>query len=175
MKRLCITILATGIASAGAMANEPKPISTEAIYACAEISDNVERLACFDETVGTFQAAEKAGEVTTISRAEVEELEKESFGFSIPSLPKNVLPKFGNSDKDQVEKVEFAVTKIQRVQNDKLRVTLENGQIWQQTDDRRITYSRKLGVESAEIKRAALGSFKMKLDGGRAFRARRIQ
>jgi len=57
------------------MADNSKSVSTGAIYACAEIADNDQRLECCDETFGRFQAAEIAGEVTTDSRTEVEELE----------------------------------------------------------------------------------------------------
>ncbi|MEL6474525.1 MAG: hypothetical protein AAFQ21_10605, partial [Pseudomonadota bacterium] len=57
----------------------------------------------------------------------------------------------------------------------KLNVLQENGQVWEQTDSDRVYYSKRKGVESAEVKRAAFGSFRMKLDGGRAFRVKRVE
>ncbi|MEL6860424.1 MAG: hypothetical protein AAGL11_01190 [Pseudomonadota bacterium] len=179
MKRFGLIVLAGGLLTAGAQAQEtnlePKPISTQAIYACAEISDDMERLACYDESVGRLEAAEAAGEVTTISKAEVEEIERDSFGFSLPSIARNVLPKFGNDDGEKLAELEVPVESVRRLSYGNLRVALENGQVWEQTDSQRVNYSKKNGVESAEIKRAALGSFKMKLDGGRAFRVKRVK
>ena len=124
--------------------------------------------------MGRLKTAEEAGEITTVTRAEVETVQRESFGFSIPSLPS-----FGARDRIErparVAAISYAVPRIQETPHGKLIVTLENGQVWEQTDSASVPYSRKSGVESAEVKRAALGSYKMKLDGGRAFRAKRTK
>lgn len=157
------------------MASAQETVSMDDIYACAEIEADAERLSCFDGAVNQFRAAEDAGEVATISKSELTELKRDSFGFSLPSLPKNILPKFGNSDAAELDAITEPVKSVSRLQHDKLRVTLENGQIWDQIDTKHITYSKRRGVESAEIKRASFGSFKMKLDGGRSFRARRVR
>ena len=175
MKHFGFIVVAGGLLAAGAQAQEPKPISTQAIYACAEIADDMERLACYDDSVGRLEAAEAAGEVTTISKAEVEEIERDSFGFSLPSIARNVIPRLGNGDQEALEEVEVAVTSVRRLAYKNLLVTLENGQVWEQTDSQRVNYSKKRGVESAVIKKASLGSYKMKLDGGRAFRAKRVK
>jgi len=62
-----------------AFGDDSQPASTSAVYACASLGDDGERLACYDAAVGRLQAAEEAGEVTTVSRAEVEEVQKEAF------------------------------------------------------------------------------------------------
>lgn len=158
-----------------AIAQDADPISTDAIYACAEIADDAERLSCYDETVGRFEAAEAAGEVTTISKAEIEEIREDSFGFSLPSIPRIVMPKLGGGNSSDIEQVTLAVADVERLRYDNLRVTLENGQVWEQTDGKRVQFSKRLGVESASIKRATFGSFMMKLDDGASFRAKRVQ
>ena len=168
-----IAIVAAFCLTAPAWAQES--ISTESIYACANIENDAERLSCYDAAVNQFRAAEEAGEVATISKSEIAELNRESFGFSLPSLPKNILPKFGSSDDSDIDVLTEPVKSVSKTRLDKLRVTLENGQVWEQIDTKKVYYSKKRGVESAEINRASLGSFKMKLDGGRAFRARRIR
>lgn len=175
MKKIVFSAILLTSASPFAMAQDEPPISTQAIYACAEIADDLERLACYDDTVGRFEAAEAAGEVATISKSEVEELKKDSFGFALPSIPRIVMPKFGGGDKNDVEAVTLAVSSIKRLPYDNLRITLENGQVWEQTDGRRVTYSKRKGVDSAEITRASLGSYKMKLDGGTSFRVKRLK
>lgn len=157
----------------GAQAETPP--STADLYACSKIENDTERLSCYDATVQSLEASEAAGEITTISRSEVNELQKDSFGFSLPTLARSVIPKFGEAENTEIQTVEFAVKSVRKSPLGKLLITLENGQVWQQIDSRSVHYSRKVGVDNATINRAALGSFKMKLDNGRAFRVKRIE
>ncbi|MDJ0922629.1 MAG: hypothetical protein QNI84_15985 [Henriciella sp.] len=156
------------------------PASTDAVYACADLADDMERLACYDTAVGRLKVAEETGEVTTISRAEIEEVQRDSFGFSIPSLPRLAMPRFGRGDQDgevvveEFNEISASVTRIRKDSTGKLIVQLDNGQTWQQSDTRRV-YLRNGGADSAVVKKAALGSFRMKLDGGTAFRVDRVR
>ena len=167
-----------------AFADTSEPASTDAVYACAALEADTERLACYDAAVGRLKAAEEAGEVTTVTKTEIEKVEREAFGFSMPSLPTLTMPKFGRSASDgdsdrsaegELQTITAAVTNVSVSKINGLRVTLENGQIWQQTDSRKIYYSKKKGVKDAEVRRAAMGSFMMKLDGGSAFRVKRLK
>ena len=64
-----------------------QPDELHAIYACKAITDPQERLACYDSSVGHFEAAEKNGDVITVSKSAIEKVERDAFGFNIPSLP----------------------------------------------------------------------------------------
>lgn len=147
--------------------------STDAVYACASIAADTERLACYDGAVGRLKAAEESGELATVSREEVEQVRKESFGFSIPSLPSLALPKLGSSEKADLERIETGIKSIQRDRSGSVIVTLDNGQVWRQIDDKSVRFNRKKPPETAQIKTAALGSFRMQLGNGPVFRARR--
>lgn len=174
--RLFSPLFAVFLLIPSAMAEDPKPASTEALYKCATIEDDNDRLACYDGAVGRLKAAEDAGEVTTISRAEVETVQREAFGFSLPSLPRIAMPRLGgDNDNKEITEITASVKSIKESRINGLRISLENGQIWQQTDGRRVTYSKRKGVEQATVKEAAFGSFMMKLDGGVAFRVKRVQ
>lgn len=177
MKRAYLLATAMLLTALPAIADEIA--STDAVYACAGLDDDMARLACYDDAVGRLKAAEEAGEVTTISKAEVEEVQRDAFGFSLPSLPKLAMPRFGSGDdKDDdgtINSVTTGVTSIKKSKVNGLTVTLDNGQIWQQTDSRRVPYSKRKGVEAAEVKKASFGSFMMKLDDGPAFRVKRLK
>lgn len=146
-------------------------VSTKDVYACKDMPGDTERLACYDAAVGRLKAAEEAGEVTTVSRKEVEQVKRDSFGFSIPSLPSFGLSKLTGNDGGNAE-IQDVTESIASVsgRSGNLRVTLKNGQVWIQTDDKKV---RNKNQSEAFIYQAALGSFKMKLDGGLAFRASR--
>ncbi len=157
-----ITLFASGLI-APAMAQEA---SLDAVLACRVVADPSERVACYDAAVDRLEQAQAEGEVKVITRAEVEKVQRESFGFRIPSLPSFT---GGKDSSDELERVTEAVKSVSGG-NGKLRIVLENGSVWQQIDDKNI---RARNPESAEIFRATLGSYKMKLDGGLAFRVRR--
>lgn len=176
--RFILPSLALILGTSAAVAQDDQPISTQAVYDCAALSDDTERLACYDNAVGRLKAAEESGEVTTISRSEVETVQREAFGFSLPSLPRLAMPRLGSSgdaDGATVTEITSGVKSIRSSKVSGLTITLENGQIWRQTDNRRVNYSKRKGVDQAVVKQAAFGSFMMKLDGGVAFRVKRIQ
>lgn len=149
--------------------------STTSVYACIDVADDLERLACYDAAVGRLKAAEETGDVVTVTREQVEEVKRDSFGFSLPSLPKLVMPKLGSDDEDEIKEMTLAVDRVSRGADGKFIVYLENGQVWQQIENKKVYYSSKIGVENVTIKSAALGSFRMQFDDGVPFRARRIQ
>lgn len=157
-------------------------VSTSDVYACKEIAADAERLACYDAAVGRLQAAEDAGEVKTFTRTEVEQVKRESFGFAIPSLPKLAFGGKDEAGKDKLEalkEVTFAIRSVTKetdpVRRDgkRVRVTLESGQVWVQTDDKNVRV--KKNPQEARIYQASFGSYKMKLDGGLAFRVERVK
>ncbi|MEQ9437038.1 hypothetical protein [Hyphomonas sp.] len=168
MTRFLSAIAAICLVSMPALAED---VSTDDVYACAGISTDAERLACYDAAVGRLKAAEDSGEVTTITRSEVEQVKRDSFGFSIPSLPSLALRKSGGGD-EELDEVTAAVSSVSRNGAGRWRVRLENGQVWVQTDDKSV---RAKNVKEARIYSASLGSYKMKLDGGLAFRVQREQ
>ena len=147
--------------------------STSDVYACAAQSDDTARLACYDAAVGRLKAAEDAGEVTTISRSDVEKVRRDSFGFSIPSLPKLAMPKMGNGKADKIERITNPIKSVSKGAGGDLLIRLENGQIWRKIDNKPVRVSKKRPPKIATIKTAALGSFRMKLDEGPMFRVTR--
>lgn len=169
MTRFLSAIAAICLVSLPALAED---VSTDDVYACAGISTDADRLACYDTAVGRLKAAEDAGEVTTITRSEVEQVKRDSFGFSIPSLPSLALRKSGSDGDKDLDEVTAAVSSVSRDGAGRWRVRLENGQVWVQTDDKSV---RAKNVKEARIYSASLGSYKMKLDGGLAFRVQREQ
>ena len=92
---LNIVLLSTLSAAAQSSA---QPDELEAIYACKSISAAQERLACYDKSVGRFEAAQKSGEVVTVSKTAIEKVERDAFGFNLPSLP-SLGKMFGGNDK----------------------------------------------------------------------------
>ncbi|MFN3911854.1 hypothetical protein [Hyphomonas sp.] len=168
--------LAAGALCAG-LADAAPPRPTEGVYQCAAITDDTARLACYDKAVADLQTAESAGKVRTVDVATIEKLERESFGFSLPSLSQV----FGRSEDagkpltPEVDEVTFPIASISvsRVTR-KAQITLENGQVWEQIDSEEISRSKIRKAKEVTIRKAALGSFLMTIGGGTGIRVRRV-
>lgn len=137
-----------------AAANEPaSPLNT--IYACAAIEDDTDRLACFDKNVPVLKGKEEKKEIVAIDSEAIKAIERDSFGFSLPSLPKFGLLK---STKEKSEKTAqlFEVKSISKGRNG-ATITMKNGHVWRQINGD-LGYIPK-GNISARIKPAAVGTF----------------
>ena len=170
------------LVSAPVVAEDTSPIAN--IYACAEISDDNARLTCYDNAVASARSAEDAGEFTTITRAEAEAVQRDAFGFQMPSLPKLAIPKLGGGSRDdglktnsdgQISEVEMPIARVSQDSFGNVILTFENGQVWIQTDSERIRISKKRPPVSAVIKRASLGSFLIRLNTGERFKGKRVE
>lgn len=148
---LCIWLLAPLDALAR---DDATPL--DAVFACSAISDNAERLACYDRTVGAVQSATTSGRVVTIDREQVETLRRESFGLSLPS----VLTLFARSDSEnaiELNELSFAVQEIVAHPDGRHTFVMSNGQRWSQLEPDRPRNVRT--GDNVTIRRAALGSY----------------
>lgn len=163
----------TAAAQGGGAANPTDPI-----YSCATIPDDAARLACFDDAVAALRTKEEAGLVKTIDVAQIETIEKEAFGFSMPSLP-SIFTRSASADtkpaREDISEITVAV-KSARIQpvTSRAIVTLENGQTWEQIDSTKVAARDLRDAKEARVRKAALGSFMMSVDGGRSFRVKRV-
>lgn len=108
-----------------------------------------------------------------VDRAQAQQIERESFGFSLPSLPR-LFGSNRNAEDDQIAEVTGAVARVRHNAEGKAVITLDNGQVWTQIDDARSNRLEQGGV--VRVRRAALGSFMMSVEaGGPALRVRRTQ
>ena len=116
-----------------------------------------------------------------VDREQVKDAKRKLFGFSLPSI--SLFNHDGKDDKDKdirkaarAEEVEEITAKISKVGHNAdggWVITLEDGARWEQTDAMIFGRNPKPGA-TATIKRGALGSFKMSIDGSPSCKARRI-
>ncbi|PHR90984.1 MAG: hypothetical protein COA69_13065 [Robiginitomaculum sp.] len=166
------------------------PMALSSVFACRTLDDEQARLSCYDKAVGRLETAQKSGDIIAVSKADVEVIERESFGFNIPSLPK--LGKLFGDAKNTVASVGKKAFKPKDIESGRSNVVLEisrtkifgykqtrfylkNGQVWQQVDNKRIRVSKKT-PGNAHIRKAALGSFLLQVNGrGPAIGVKRVR
>ncbi|MFY0637009.1 hypothetical protein [Maricaulis maris] len=75
--------------------------AVDGILACRGITETAARLACFDSAAERLAGDRQSGELMTVTRSDVAAVEGDSFGFSMPSLPRLRLPRLALAAADR--------------------------------------------------------------------------
>lgn len=147
----------------------------DSLRTCQAITDNAERLACFDKAVGTIVAASDSDDLRIVDREEVRETRRKLFGFSLPDLGI-----FGRRDgqgddakEDELEVLQTTITSV-RPTGDGYILTTAEGAKWQIDNVPRRLLSPKVG-QSLEIRNAALSAYFLRINGQGGVKGRRIE
>lgn len=167
MIRPISVMLLAGLAAAPGAAQD-KGSEVQRVVACRAIAQDAERLACYDRESAALGAALESDAVVVVSREQAIEARRELFGFSTPNFAGLL------GDEDKLEGIEVEVASAQMSGLGDLVVTMKDGSVWHQIDDRQMGRLPKAGT-SATIEKAALGSYELKLDGRRSIKVRRIR
>lgn len=164
-----VTLAAICAVGAPAVAATPaRPPAVQGVLDCRGIEDGVRRLACYDKAVAAMDQAEASGDLVTVDREQRQAARRQAFGFVLPSLA------FLDRG-EKAEEVDTMTAKVRSASQDpfgKWTIQLDDGAVWRQIDDNALDRPPHAG-STAEIRRAALGSFRMKLDGQFPIRVRR--
>jgi hypothetical protein len=146
---------------------------------CSKVEQDLERLSCFD----LLSAQYKTQAATNAPKGPTKNMVKDSISKALAAkpVPSEVL-EFGashikNNDND-AEEIEFIVltaSKVEKDAFDKLVLSFENGQIWQQKDSR---YFRMKKGEEVKLSKGALGAIYLKKNdesSNRSIRVRRLK
>jgi hypothetical protein len=156
-----------------ALAQVESPQALRQVYACAAITGETERLACYDAAVGGLQQAETQGRIIAVDRDQAEVLERESFGFSLPSMSRIFSREASGPAEEPVARVEMTVTRIARYGDGRHAFIMSNGQTWTQIEPQSVS-NVDVG-DTIAIRRASLGSYMLSPLHGRGHRVRRAE
>ncbi|MBD2842567.1 hypothetical protein [Erythrobacter rubeus] len=139
------------------------------MFDCREIADPTERLACFDREVAKVFEAQESKELVLAEREQIVEAKRGLFGLNLPKIRL-----FGGSDgDDDVNEITATLANAEKLGNGRHIFELEDGARWIETES--TTGFRRFGAgDTIVIKKAALGSFKAKVNNKRAVKVRRL-
>ena len=162
----CAAMANGAVAAKGEKAARAAQVQT--VLDCRAVLDAAKRLACFDGAVAAMADAETKGDLVTMDREQRREVRRQTFGLSLPSLTL-----FDRGEKgEDADKITTAVAEASRGPTGRWLIQLEGGALWRQTDDTDLYKTPHRG-SVAVVRRAALGSYFMKVDGDAAFRVHR--
>lgn len=147
---------------------QERPETLAQLMACRGISENTARLACFDTAAGALDSAERQGDLVVIDRAGVAETRRQLFGFEMPSLPRL----FGPEGTVELESIDSTLQSASSVGEGRWVFRLADGSVWRQIDSERVRFRNSPG-QPVRVRKGALGSFLLTVDGSRAVRVRR--
>lgn len=143
-----------------------RPEVFQQLLDCKKIADAGARLACYDSRAAALEDAATKAEVVVVDQNQVREAKRSVFG-----LPVGKSELFENTKTPEITQIESKVAAA-REASDGWRITLEDGSIWQQTDQSIVALSPRKG-DDVVVKRGAFGSFFLKLGKQPAFKVRR--
>lgn len=173
MRLLILPVLA--IAASGAAFAQGSTL--DKVYACTGIAKAEERLACFDSAVASFKTAQTKGDVRVVTKEQDAAAEKQAFGLRDVEATNAAKASAGAAPiiaAPPIENVTLTLTAATKRADGKYRFTMSDGQVWEQIDSENVQGVKKLPAP-AEVKSAFMGSFLMKIDGGRAIRVKRVK
>lgn len=171
---ICSAALIIAVASAPASAQtdteQAEQDYLDGLRSCQTITDDLERLACFDAAVGNIVTASDAGDVQVVDREDVRQTRRSLFGFNLPDIGL-----FGGDDDEEEE--ELFTTTIESVRytgRNSLRFTTAEGAVWEMRDIPRRLRTVEAG-DTAEFKGASFNTFFIRINGQMGVRGQRIR
>jgi len=177
MRSILLSLLPFALLAAAPAMAQQSPV--QKIYECAGLPIPRDRLACFDNAVAGLKQAEAKGDVSITTRQQARDAERQAFGLAAPPKPAPATTAREASAarppaEESADTITVAVTAITKAPGGELVLTTDSGQVWRQSEPRDLGPLGK-GPWKAEIRKAALGSFMLKLDGRTAIRVKRVK
>ena len=148
----------------------------QAIVDCRAMTDTSARLACYDAAAAKLDEAESSGQVMVVDREQAKQVRKEVFGLQLPSLDIFNLGGGKGAERvakgDEVDRLLATVRQASRAGDGRWTIELDTGAVWRQLEPVDLANDPRSGSK-VEIKKGALGSFLMKIDGQPGFKAHR--
>lgn len=145
------------------------PAQVQRFLSCRAIGDQAQRLACFDREAAAVEQAVVAKDLVFIDREKATATKRELFGFALPDFG----GLFGDDDEDPIKQIDSTVATAGRNADGGWIIRLADKSLWTQTDDTVLGLMPKPG-HKVVVRRAALGNFRMSIEGQPGLKVKRI-
>ncbi|MCR5875007.1 hypothetical protein LRS10_12960 [Phenylobacterium sp. J426] len=150
---------------------EPADATLKGLAACTVLQEPSTKAACYDAAYQALNEQVSAGEISIIRRKEAQDAQRGAFGLNLPSLA--LFDRAAGSE-GPLESVTDELVRASQEASGRWVFQLKSGATWRQIDNGAISPRPKIGAP-VEVRRAALGSFFLKVGDARGVRARRSE
>ncbi len=145
----------------------------QAISDCRKVAEDAARLACYDKAAGAFEQAETKGDVVVVTREHVQQVRRQAFGFSMPSL--DLFGGRGSARKEEgFDRLTLEVQGAHKDRDGRWVLEATDGVVWRQTDDQEFFKDPRAGSKLV-ITHGALSSFFCQIDTLPQIRCARVR
>jgi len=150
-----------------------QPALFQALVRCRAITEAAARLQCFDEAAAALAQAAERRDIVVVDRGQVRESRRRLFGLALPRLPIfGGGEDDGRPDPEEITQLEGTVASASQDSYGHWQVRLQDQSLWIQTDNNMLALRPRPG-QPVLIRRAALGSYVMRVNGQPGIRVRR--
>ena len=149
-------------------ATPPRPATIQQLFECRSISPSLERVTCYDAAMESLGAAERDGEIAFVERERVLEARRALFGFTLPTFPALLT----GGETEPLNEIETTLARASYVNGSGWTFHLADGSIWRQIDPFPLQFRPAEGMP-VRVRRAAMGSYLLKVADNPAVRAKR--
>lgn len=168
-----VILLAASIAAlsspAGA-AGGSRAAVVQKLVDCRKLTDNAQRLACYDAAAAAFDQAEVKGDVVVVDREQAREVRRQAFGFQLPSI--SIFAR-GEATED-LDNSDGVIAAVRQDSGGRWTVRLEDGAVWASNGPEQLFKTPKAGMK-VRLRKASLGSYLMMIDNQGGFKAHRVE
>lgn len=143
----------------------------DGLKSCRRLSDDSERLACFDRQVAALVAASEAGDVRLVDREDVRRTRRQLFGFSVPDVG---ILEGDEKDREATDTLTTTITSVRYRPRRRAEFTTAEGARWEIFKVPRRLADIEPGDE-VEFKKASLGTFFIRINGQMGVKGKRIE
>lgn len=145
------------------------PSSLQGLARCTTITDNAQRLACYDQAAAALVAAEQRSDIIVVERQQLEQARRAMFGFSLPDLP--LLR--GHGKVATIDQIDGVLASASADSSAQWLFRLRDGSEWQQVDINPLTIDPRAG-DPVVVRRAGLGGYRLSVARAPGVRVRRV-
>lgn len=168
---LSVTLALCGAAGASHAADRTdRAAVVQKLTDCRKITDNGQRLACYDAAAAAFDQAEAKGDVVVVDREQARKVRKQAFGFQLPSIS---IFERGEANED-LDNTDAVLASARQDRTGAWIIQLEDGAVWASNGAEQLFKTPKPGMK-VRIRKASLGSYLMMIDNQGGFKAHRVQ
>ncbi len=139
------------------------------LKACRAIIDPDARLACYDREVGEVITATEEGTLQVVDKEDVEETRRGLFGFTLPKIKL-----FGGDDGGEMTELETTITSVRRDGREAWIFTTKEGSVWR-ISETKLGWRPPQEGQTVVLKKAAMGSYFIRVNGQIGVKGRRIE
>jgi hypothetical protein len=142
----------------------------DSLKACQTMADDAARLACYDAAVGKVVTASDEGEVRIVDKAVVTKTKRGLFGLGIPDF--GLLS--GDDDEEKLDLLQSVITKVS-ISGSTMFITIEDGGAVWRIKNAKSRIKRAKPGDPVEFKKAAMGSYFIRINGKTGVKGSRVR